>query len=342
MSTALPRPRVPAFRRLIIALVFFAVVVTGGTIAYVLMVPAASWLDALYMTVISVSTVGFREALPLSNAGRMLTIGIIVLGVGSITFATVTSIEFLVEGHLQDLLGRRRMDRRLGRLTEHVIVCGFGRVGREAAQQLHDEGRPVVVVDRNPDRLATLAAQGMLPVEGDASHEEILLAAGLERAAGLVACTADDAENVLIALTAKGLARTVLVVVRIKDEENEQKARRAGADRVIVPTAIGGRRIAALITRPYVVDFLDVVTHGTDVDLVLEEVVVSERSRLAGASLRAARLRERYGANVVAIRQAGEAVSSTRANPDHVLCPGDVLVVIGGREDLDRLQAESR
>lgn len=323
-------------RRLLLALASFAFVVVGGTVGYVVL-EGVSWLDALYMTVITVSTVGFREAFPLDDAGRILTMFVVVLGLGSLTFATVTAIEFLVEGHLRDILGRRAMDRQLQRLDQHTIVCGFGRVGRHVARQLAEEGRPVVVVDPDRTRLAMADERGLLHLEGDAGAEEVLIRAGLERARSLVACTADDAENVLITLTAKGLNPSVFVIARLKSEENESKARRAGADRVIAPSVIGGRRIAALIARPYVVDFLDVVTHGSRLDLVLEEVDVRADSELVGQSLRGGTLRDRFGATVLAIRRADGSMD-TRPQPDARIVEGDVLVVLGARDDLDRLQ----
>jgi voltage-gated potassium channel len=326
-------------RLVFLAATLFVLVNVVGTLAYVI-IEGAPLFDALYLTVIAVTTAGFSETIPLDTSGRIVTMALIVMGVGSLTFATVTGIDFLVEGHLRDMLGRRRLDRQLERSINHTIVCGFGRVGRAVAAALRDEGTDVVVVDPAPERIA-LAIEASVPcVEGDASHEEMLRRAGIGNARGVVACTADDAENILIALTAKGLRPDLFVVVRVKDEESADKARRAGADRVIAPTAIGGRRIAALITRPAVVDFLDVVTHGTDVDLVLEEIELTERSSLAGTRLRDAQLRRRYGANVLAVRSVAHGMT-TRPDPDATLSQGDVLVVIGGREDLDRLQADS-
>lgn len=333
------RRKLSPLRLVFLALTLFVVVITLGTLTYVV-VEDASWLDALYLTVIAVTTAGFSETIPLDTSGRLVTMAIVLLGVGSLTFATVTGIDFLVEGHLRDMLGRRRLDRQLERAINHTIVCGFGRVGRSVAEALADEGEDVVVVDPAPDRIS-MAIEASVPcVEGDASHEEVLRRAGIADARGVVACTADDAENILIVLTAKGLRPELFVVVRVKDEESAEKAKRAGADRVIAPTAIGGRRIAALITRPAVVEFVDVVTHGNDVDLVLEEIALTERSRLVGSRLRDAQLRSRYGANVLAVRPVGAGMT-TRPDPDATLNPGDVLVVIGGREDLDRLQADS-
>ncbi|HWB72489.1 MAG TPA: potassium channel protein [Egibacteraceae bacterium] len=331
----------PAIRRLAVALGLFAIVIVGGTAGYMVL-GGARLLDALYMTVISVSTVGFGEVIPLDDAGRILTMAVVVLGLGSVTFAALTIIDFLVEGHLQAVIERRRMDRQLQALEDHTIVCGFGRVGRQTIEALTAEGRPVVVVDSDPARLHLAAQRGLPYVEGDASHEDQLRGAGIERARALVACTADDAENVLISLTAKGLNPRVLIIARVKAEENAAKARQAGADRVITPTAIGGRRIAALVARPYVVDFLDVVTHGTDVDVVLEEVAVMADSPLAGLTLREASLRERYGANVLAIRHGSDGGTNTHPTPEDALHVGDVLVLIGRREELDRLLVDAR
>ncbi|MDP9406067.1 MAG: potassium channel protein [Actinomycetota bacterium] len=327
---------VTAPRRLAFALALVTLVVVCGTAGYVV-VADARLLDALYMTVISVSTVGFGEVIPLGDGGRILTMAVVVLGAGSVTFAAVTAIEFLLEGHVRDILGRRRMDRELERQHDHTIVCGFGRVGRQVVDTLVAQRRPVVVVDRDPERVQLAADRGVLYLAGDGSQEDVLVRAGLSRAAALVACTADDGDNVLIALTGKGLNPALFVVVRVKTEENESKARRAGADRVIAPAAIGGRRIAALITRPVVVDFLDVVTHASQLDFVLEEIAVRDGSHLARCSLREAQVRERYGVTVLAIRQ-HDGVMNTHPGPDDRLEHGDTLVVIGERDDLDRLE----
>lgn len=331
----------PVARRLLLALGFLLVVLLGGTAGYVV-VADAPLLDALYLTVITVFGVGFAETIPLDQGGRILTMVVIVLGVGGFALVTVTSLEFLIEGHLREILGRRRMDRHLAGLAGHTIVCGFGRVGRQAAEDLDAEGTEVVVVDPDPARVEMARARGLPHIQGSGSAEAVLERAGIERARGLAACTDEDATNVLIALTAKALRSDVFVVCRIKDAENESKARQAGADRVIAPTQIGGRRIAALIARPYVVDFLDVVTHGTDVDLVLEELVLGLGSPLVGRTIADVQLRDRYGANIVAIKTVGEAVPTMKPLPDHRLEAGDVLVVIGSREDLDRLQAAGR
>ena len=263
---------------------------------------------------------------------------VIILGVGSITFMLVSGLDFVLEGHLEDLLGRRRMDRDLARLNNHTIVCGFGQVGRHVALSLIDDGEPAVVVDVDAGRVESARAQELLAVEGDAAQEDTLARVGIASARAVVACVHDDADNVLISLTAKGLNPGTFVIARIKRDENEAKVRRAGADRVIAPAAIGGRRIATLVTRPGVVDFLDVVTHGTEEDLVLEEVVVLAGGPLVGWSLRQLQMRQRHGLTVLAVQSGGRS-TNTHPHPDTRLSAGDVPVVIASRKALTELRS---
>lgn len=323
--------------RLGVAVALFLGVVAVGTVGYVAIAGVSVW-DALYMTVITVFAVGFAETIPLDGAGRGFTLFVIVAGVGGFTFLTVTVIEFLVEGHLVEIVGRRRMSKQLADTSDHAIVAGFGRVGRQVADDLTAGGRTPVVVDLDPERLALATLRDLPWVHGDASTEHVLEQAGLERARAIAACTDDDAENILICLTAKGIRPDLFVVVRVKDGENSTKAHRAGADRVIAPAEIGGHRIAALLTRPNVVEFLDIVTHGSEVDLVLEEVVIGARSSIANRTLAQAGLRDHYGLTVLSVRRAGSARIDTHPRADTVLHAGDVLVVLGARADLDRLE----
>lgn len=323
-------------RRLLFATGLVVALTLFGTVGYMLLGDAGA-LDALYMTIITIAAVGYGETIQLVGAARLFTLLIIVLGVGSITFLVVSGLDFVLEGHLEDLLGRRRMDRELARLSGHTIVCGFGQVGRHVAMHLVEEQRPVVVVDPATERVAVARTFDLLTVQGDATLEETLLEVNVGRAGSVVACAHDDADNVLISLTAKGINPDAFVVARIKRDENEAKVRRAGADRVIAPAAIGGRRIAALVTRPGVVDFLDVLTHGNDQDLMLEEVVVLADGPLDGRSLQDLQLRERHGLTVLAVQAQGR-TTNTRPQPDTVLHAGDLLVVLGGRDALGELR----
>ena len=332
--------KLPVTRRLGFALGLF-LTVSGCGILALMASQGISLGDAAYLVIITVFAVGFDEVVALDGQGRVILSGIIILGVGSFTFLTINFIEFLIEGHLLDIFGRRRMQRELDGLHDHMIVCGFGRVGRQVADDLVATGTPAVVIDPDEERLMLAGERGMPYVLGSADDEGVLALAGIDRAHGLAAVTQDDALNVLITLTAKLMRPDVQVVVRLKNAHNTTKAMQAGADRVISPSEIGGHRIATLLTRPSVVDFLDVVTHASDVDLVLEEVRLREGAPVVGRTLATARVRETYGANVVAIRPAGQARITTRPDPSVPLGVGDVLVLIGAREDLDRMGEEN-
>ncbi|HEX6257495.1 MAG TPA: potassium channel protein [Euzebyales bacterium] len=323
-------------RRLVAASGLVLVLTVFGTIGYAIL-GDASVLDALYMTIITIAAVGYEETIKLEGSARLFTILVIALGVGSITFLVVSALDFVLEGHLEDLLGRRRMDRELSRLDGHTIICGFGQVGRHVAMYLLEQREQVVVVDIDRSRVDAARSFDLLTVQADASQEDGLLSANIGRASAVVACAHDDADNVLISLTAKGINPDAFVVARIKRDENEAKVRRAGADRVIAPAAIGGRRIAALVTRPGIVDFLDVLTQGNEQDLMLEEVNVRTGGSLDGRSLRDLELRERHGVTVLAVQAQGRS-TNTRPTPDTVLHGGDVLVVLGGREALTTLR----
>ncbi|HSK98512.1 MAG TPA: potassium channel protein [Euzebyales bacterium] len=323
-------------RRLQLALVVFTALTIFGTAGYMVL-GDAPLMDALHMTIITIAAVGYSESIALEGTARLFTLVVIILGVGTITLVMVSGIDFLLEGHLEELLGRRRMDRDLARLNNHTIVCGFGQVGRHVAFSLVGDGEPVVVLDVHPERVEIARTHRLLAVEGDATQDDTLARVGIARARAVVACVHDDADNVLISLTAKGLHPEAFVIARIKRDENEAKVRRAGADRVIAPAAIGGRRIATLVTRPGVVDFLDVVTHGTQEDLVLEEVVVLAGGPLEGRSLRQLRMRERHGITVLAVRPQGLTANSG-PDPDIRLRAGDLLVVIASRNALNELR----
>lgn len=324
-------------RRLRLALAAFGAVLLAGFVGYQLVADATP-LDALYMTVITITTVGFGEIIELDSASRVLTILLIVGGVGSGTYAALTAAEFLVEGHLRNSIERRRMSRQIGSLKDHTIVCGFGRVGRHLADQLHHEGAEFVVIDNDDAKIDILDELGYLHVRGDATEEAELLEAGLERARSVVACVNTDADNVLVTLTAKGLNPRATVIARTKADENEGKLRRAGADRVIAPATIGGRRIAQILTRPAVADFLDGLGIG-GVEYMLEEVPVSGDGSLAGHTLREAGIRERFGCTVLAIRRAGEPGLDTHPDAQTPLAAGDTIVVMGSESDVTRMRS---
>ena len=325
----------PELTRLRIGFAGIGVSLALGFVGYQLVTDATPF-DALYMTVITISTVGFAETFELGDGGRVLTIGVILTGVVSLTIVAISSAELIVEGHLQKAVEGRRMERRIDALRGHVIVCGFGRVGVHVAEELADNDAAFIVVDNDPDKLAMIEEAGMLHVGGDATEEHVLDAAGLDHARAVVAAVNSDADNVLITLTVKGVAPATEVIARAKLDENESKLLRAGADRVIAPTTIGGRRIAQLLTRPVVAKFLDLLSTGA-VDMMLEEIPVGENSDLAGGTLRDGAIRERWSCTVVAVRSGDELDSHPSA--DRSLSAGDVIVVMGAEESVARMRA---
>ncbi|MFN2556392.1 MAG: TrkA family potassium uptake protein [Nitriliruptorales bacterium] len=319
-------------RRARIALTVYGLVLLVGFVGYQVL-EGLSPLDALYMTIITVTTVGFREVADLGPAGKGFTIGLIVAGVVSATYAALSAAEFFIEGHFRRAIERRRMERRIKALEGHIIVCGYGRVGRHLVEELAREGVPFVVVDDDEGKVSELTDAGQLAVLGDATAEHVLQEAGLLRARALVAAVNTDADNVLVTLTAKGLRPDLTVIGRTKADENEAKLRRAGADRVIAPTTIGGRRIAQILTRPVVADFLDGLGPG-GIEYTLEEVPIVAGGPLEGTTLREAAIREHYGCTVLAVRRAGTSVTESHPTAESVLNPGDVLVILGAEADV--------
>ncbi len=329
----------PAFgaelRRLRLGLAGLAVALLIGVVGFQL-TSDAGFFDALFLTLITVSTVGYDTAgVQLDTAAKLVAMGVILTGVASLSLAAVAAAEFVVEGHLRRVIEGRRMERAIEALDNHVIVCGYGRVGVHVADELLAAGTDFVIVDADSGKLAELEASGLLFISGDATEEHVLEMAGLHRARALVAAVNSDADNVLITLTAKGLEPEIEIIARAKVDENERKLRRAGADRVIAPTTIGGRRIAQILTRPTVSDFLDQMQAGA-VDILLDEVRVRKGSDLTGRTLRDASLRQRYGCTVLAVRHQDSL--DTHPSPDKTLQEGDVVVVMGAEADVARLR----
>jgi voltage-gated potassium channel len=326
----------PELNRFRIGVAGIVVAVAIGFVGYQVFADASAF-DAIFLTVITISTVGYSEIIELGDAGRMVSVAVILTGVISVSVTAIAAAELLFEGHIRRAIEGRRMQRSIESLRDHVIICGFGRVGMRVAQEMADNGAPFVIVDKDPDKVAGMESVHYFHIDGDATEELVLEAAGLDRARAVVAAVNSDADNVLITLTAKGLNPGVEVIARTKADENEGKLRRAGADRVIAPTTIGGRRIGQLLTRPVVADFLDRVAAG-GVDILLDEVPVRGGSDLAGKTLRDVGIRQRYGCTVIAVRSGAE--MDTHPDPDRRLIGGDVLVVMGDEDAIDRMRSD--
>lgn len=319
------------WRRLQGALALLAAVLVAGTVGYVLL--GFTLVDAIYQTVTTVATVGFREVNPLSTGGKFFTMALILLGVGATLYALTALIETLIEGRLLDVWENRRMQRNIGEMKDHVIICGSGRVGRSIAEEVAEAGRRIVMVDLDQHRLQE---SGHPFVVGDASLDTVLTSAGVERAAALVAAVDADADNSFIALSARALRSDLFIVARARSAESEQKLLRSGADRVVNPQHIGGARMAAFVLRPHVAEFLDVVMHEGNIEFHLEEITLDEDSPVVGHTLAQAHLRDRSGALVLALRDADGRFLSNPP-PDTPFVAGHVLIAIGTDDELTTL-----
>lgn len=291
-----------------------------------------NFIDSIFMVLTSVTTVGYEEVHPLGQGGRVFTMTVIVLGVGTMLYTLGILAETLVEGHFASYARMRRMERRTDALKDHFVVCGYGRMGTRVSQEFAQLDTPFVVVENNPEPLERLRGSDLLYVEGDAASDESLLKAGILRARGLVSAVDSDERNVFITLTARSLNPALFIVARSSYPDSVEKLRRAGANQVVSPYLMGAHRMAALAVRPVAVDVLDTVLHGENIDLVVEELLVPPSSKLLGRSLADSGILD-AGANVLAVRKRS---GQLRINPPNaqVLESDDLLVAIGTRQQM--------
>jgi len=310
--------------------------VLAGTAGYRLL---EGWplFDALYMTVITVTTVGFAEVHPLTPGGRVFTMMLAMGGVFTLFYAATAAIQAVVTGELQGVMARRRMERSLADLREHIIVCGYGRMGRLVCHEFSAMGMPFVIVDRHAPLLEGFAMAHGLAVVGDATSDELLRRVGVERARTLVTLAASDADNLFITMSARLLSDKLYIVARAEEDDAEIKLKRAGASRVIAPYRIGGHRVAQAVLRPAVMDFVELATRHDSMDLQIEEVVIAPQSALAGRALRDSRLRQDLGLIIVAIRKDGGRMIFNPP-PEELMQPGDLLIALGHPSQLEKLE----
>jgi voltage-gated potassium channel len=319
-------------QRLRLATALVALVLVLGSVGYWIL--GMTPLDAAYQTVTTVFTVGFREVEPFSAAEQVYTIGLIVIGVGLVLYTFTLMVQLVVEGEIKELVGRRRMDKQIAGMRGHVVLCGWGRVGRVVAADLSEAGHEVVVIDIDAERLTGCEHR---IVVGDATLDSTLRDAGIERADALVAALADDAANLFVTLSGRTINPRLFIVARARQDDSVAKLQRAGADRVVNPQQLGATRMASFVVRPHVAEFIDVVMHERSMEFRMQEVPVPAHSSLVGATLAAADLRDRTGALVLAVRD-GTGAFASNPPPDTVLHAGDVIIAVGTEVDLQRLE----
>jgi voltage-gated potassium channel len=329
--------------------VSFGNVIRGGLVMLLVVAAGTAWfaavegysvLDAVYMTVITVSTVGFREVHDLDTSGRIFVVVLIISGLAVMTYTLGSIGQVIVEGSIQRYVGRQRMLRDIEKLHDHYVICGHGRMGQILCEELHSEGVPFVVVEGDPEAAEQLAARGYRVVGGDATEDDTLTRAGVKRAKGLVAVVSRDVDNLYITLSAREMCREanpgLYILCRATDQSASEKIKRAGANRVISPYAIGGMRIVQALLRPTVYDFVDIATQRSGLDLMFEEIRIGAASRLDGVSVKDSDIRKHYDVIVIAIKKA-DGARVFNPGPDTVMHGGDVLITLGDRGQLQRL-----
>jgi voltage-gated potassium channel len=326
--------------RLAVAVSGLLGIVTFGTLGYHF-TEHWSLFDSLYMTVTTITTIGYREVHPLSAAGRVFTMVLVLTGVTMFFYAGSEVFGAIVGGELRKLLGRQRMEHALEKISSHIVVCGYGRMGRLVCREFSAAGIPLVVVEREAELLEDFDIPHAIPIHGEAASDEILERAGVRRARGLVAVVASDADNLFITMSARLLNEKMFIVARADEEGAQRKLLRAGANRVISPYVIGGQRVAQAVLRPAVVDFLELATRTEHLELQIEETQVVADSALAGSTLNGSELRQKLEIIILAIkRSSGKMLFAPP--PETLLEAGDTLITVGSRQQLDQLERLAR
>ncbi|PEJ33876.1 potassium channel protein [Bacillus pseudomycoides] len=323
-----------ARRQLWIAVICMCFVVVLGTIGF-MMIEEISLFQAFWMTMITVLTVGYGDAVPLTQGGKIFALLIIPVGVGIVTYAIGVVAAMIIEGNLFHAVRRKKMGKQIAQIQDHIIVCGCGRVGLQVVHELQEKNIPFVVVDKEE---AVLEKEKLLYVHGDATEDQVLRKSGITRAAGLVAIVANDAENVFITLTARGLNSTIKIVARAEKPETEGKLRRAGANKVINPSSMAGIHIAKGIANPLTVHYIDTVLYGTDQAFAIEEVQIGERSFLIGKTLIESNVRNQFDVTILAILRDGNIIHNPTGQEK--LQEHDMIIVSGPVEKLGQFEKE--
>jgi len=331
-----------ALNKFILAVVLIVTVIFIGTIGYMIL-ENGDFVDSLYMTIITISTVGFKEVFPLTDAGKIFTVFLIFSSLSILAFGINIISSFIIEGEFRDISRRRRMEKRLKKLKDHYIVCGSGQTAQQVIKQfLVSKVKFVVISHRNDpeeEREKIMTREDIIYIDGDATNDEILKEAKVEEAKGLIAALSTDTENLFVILSARSLNSNLQIVARAIEGSSLQKMRKAGASHVISPDIIGGIRMASVVLRPTIVDFLDIMcTSEGDISLKMEQVSVPANSNVNGKTLRELKIPKKTGLIVVAIKEPDSEKFKYNPTSDYVLKSGDVLLVLGKNKQIQKLK----
>lgn len=323
-------------RHLKISMMVLLALVSLGVTGY-MTIEGWSLLDALYMTIITLGTVGFREVHELSAYGKMFTICLIVFGVSVLGYIVGSLAQIMFEGQIQRIIGRKKVEKRIDSLQDHYIICGFGRIGQLICKEFAAKPIPFLVIEKHPEAHEKLHHEEYLHIRGDAAEDDTLLRAGIKRAKGLISVVTSDSENVYITLTARGLNPDLYILARSGEEGSEIKLKRAGANKVVSPYVIGGGRMAMAILRPNVVDFIEIATGREHLELQMEEIQIPAHSAFVGENLISSGFRKETGTIIVGIKKGnGKMVF----NPDShsKIEAGDTMIVLGDPSSIEKLE----
>jgi voltage-gated potassium channel len=324
-------------RKFIFIIATFTIIIVVAVIGYMQLLDVG-FIDALYMTAITISTVGYGEVGEMVAPAKIFTIFIIFSGLGVAGYGFTSLVALFFEGELKDAWRRKKMENKIAELNDHYIVCGAGEIGHTVIKQFIENGLSFVVIEKNHRRASELRHEGVLTIIGDATSEDVLESAHITKAKGLISTLSNDADNVFTVLTARQMNSEAYIVSKAIAKNAHNKLKKAGADNTISPNEIGGRRMAALIIRPSVISFLDVITQAGDVTLDLEEVKICAKSEFVGKTLMEAKIPEQTGLIVLAIKRKGDTRLRFNPSSNEILKDGDTMVVLGREDQVDRLR----
>ena len=323
--------------KLTVALAGLTFVVVAGTMAF-MVIEGSTVLDALYLTITTLSTVGYGDIVPHGSLSKIVAMLIILFGVLTGAYAAASLGEMVLEGQLREVFGRKKMRSKIGKMKGHYIIAGFGRVGQQVAMEFARRKEPFLVIERDPEPVRRLTNCGYLFIEGEATRDDVLEASGIDRAHTLISTLPDEAQNVYLTLSARSMSRELNIIARADYEGGEQKLKRAGANHVVSPHVIGGQRMAMATMRPHVIDFMSMTAIG-DSGLSIEEIMVPPGCKLAGQTLMDSKLKEIYGVTIIGIKKPDGEMTIT-PGPNAILEGSATLVLIGPNEGLERLSQD--
>ena len=316
-------------------------IIVLAVVVYRLFGPFDTWTEATWFVIISLSSVGYGENSQFTPGLQLFTIFLLIVGITTLAYTFGGFLQFLLAGELESVLGRQRMTREINQLVRHTIVCGFGRIGEILAADLHRHGQPFVLIEQDAEKFAEAQALGYLCVHGDATEDEMLLAAGVHRARSLITGLPTDAANVFITLTARNLNRDLQIIARAEHPTTERKLRQAGADRVVMPATIGAQQMSRMITRPSTADLMELVAEQGNLNVELDELTIAANSALAGKTIRETEAHRQFGLLLLSVKQAsGSMVFNPEA--EYQLAGGDTVILMGRSSDIERFRAEYR